>query len=211
MRCPSKILYKRLKAAYGSKERWWPGEGTFEVVVGALLTQNTSWQNVEKAINNLKQVKALSPQAILNMPLEKLQDLIRPAGFYRQKAERLKALVKVVLEGSIDRGTLLDVKGIGKETADSILLYGYNKPFFVVDAYTRRLCSRLMEVDCMKIEYDELAEAFTTSLPKDAAVYKELHALIVEHAKQRCLKRQPKCESCPLKNMCLFYTRGPRT
>jgi endonuclease III related protein len=178
-------LYRSMLREYG-KQRWWPAETRYEVVVGALLTQNTSWKNVEKAIANLKTAGALSPEKILRMRRSKLESLIRPSGFYRQKAERLKLLTRKYVEltrrGSPPaRDELLAVKGVGKETADSILLYAFGLPHFVIDAYTRRFCAhhKLFE----SREYDDYKQFFESSLPRSVPVYKEYHALIVEWGK----------------------------
>jgi len=199
-------LYRKLETQYGPqygnkvwprKQRragitpaspcWWPAETQYEIVVGALLTQNTSWNNVEKAIANLKAAGKLSPEAILKTRNTKLETLIRPSGFYRQKAERLKLLTKaysrVLREKRIPtREELLAVKGVGKETADSILLYAYGLPHFVIDAYTRRFCShhRLF----LSKEYDDYKRFFERSLPRDAGLYGEYHALIVRWGKK---------------------------
>jgi endonuclease-3 related protein len=180
------LLYERLLDERGS-QHWWPAESRFEVVVGALLTQNTNWKNVEKAIANLKKADALSAEKILSLDSTKLESLIRPSGFYRQKSIRLKALAKKYLE-IISRGTeptreeLLDVPGVGKETADSILLYAFDLPYFVIDAYTRRFCShhKLFEGKT----YDDYRFFFERSIPKDVPLYKEYHALIVAWAKE---------------------------
>ena len=155
-------IYQTILKTYG-KQNWWPAETPFEVYVGAVLTQNTNWKNVEKAIENLKRENLITPEAILSCPEEKLQELIKPAGFFRQKARYLKNLCHFVEKnGGIEnlkriemeslRKELLKVKGIGKETADSILLYGLNKPSFVVDAYTKRLFSRLGIVNYLRLK-----------------------------------------------------------
>lgn len=182
-----KDLYKKLLAAYGH-QHWWPAETSYEVVVGAVLTQNTNWRNVEKAIGNLKKEKALNENAILKMNVRKLRTLIRPSGFYRQKAERLKLATRKWLElrnADLDleelRKEWLSVKGIGKETADSILLYAMGKPVFVIDAYTRRFCRKHLNKEFK--EYDNYREFFEKNLPKDLGLYKEYHALIVEWGK----------------------------
>jgi endonuclease-3 related protein len=179
-------LYERMLAGYG-RQHWWPAESQYEVVAGALLTQNTSWKNVEKAMANLRKAGALSPERILRTPNPELEALIRPSGFYRQKAERLKLLTAKYAEikkrGSPpSREELLAVKGVGKETADSILLYAFDMPFFVIDAYTRRFCAhhRLFSGK----EYDAYRAFFESSLPKDVELYKEYHALIVEWGKR---------------------------
>jgi len=186
-------IYKQLLQKYG-EQNWWPTEtkSRFEICVGAILTQNTSWKNVEKAIKNLIEADAINPEKIAGMPVRKLERLIRPSGFFRQKAKRLKVFSKFVLSyGSVDNFTknvsreeLLDVNGIGKETADSILLYACGRPCFVVDAYTRRLFSELGIIKG-KEGYDEIKGMCENKLPKDVNMYKEFHALIVEHMKRK--------------------------
>jgi len=207
-------IYEVLLKTYG-EQNWWPAETPFEVCVGAVLTQNTNWRNVEKAIGNLKREKLLTPEAILSCPNEKLQELIKPAGFFRQKAEYLKNLSYFILKnGGIDelkkrkkeelRRELLKVKGIGKETADSILLYTLNKPSFVVDAYTKRLFFRLGVIETEKESYEtvkKLVEAEIPPVEGNLEVYRELHALIVEHSKTKCRKR-PDCTNCPFSLDC---------
>jgi endonuclease III related protein len=180
-------LYRKLLSEFGP-QHWWPADSQYEVVVGALLTQNTNWKNVEKAITNLKQAKALDPRKILKMKKTRLETLIRPSGFYRQKAERLKLLSAKYLEilerdGAPMREELLSVKGVGKETADSILLYAFDLPYFVIDAYTRRFCThhKLFKGK----EYDEYRGFFESNLPRDVELYKEYHALIVAWGKSR--------------------------
>ncbi len=185
-------IYNRLLKKYGRQE-WWPVSGRFEppefeVCVGAILTQNTNWRNVEKALQNLSDAKATTAEAIANMPLTKLQKMIRSSGFYKQKAKRLKNFCVFVkdFEGDfykdMTREQLLSIKGIGKETADSILLYACSKPYFVVDAYTRRLFSRLGFIKG-KEDYDVIRKMFERSLPNNVELFKEFHALIVENEK----------------------------
>ena len=180
-------LYKKLLKQY-EKQNWWPAKTKYEVVVGAILTQNTSWRNVEKALENLRKEKALNAKKILGMDLRKLKKLIRPSGFYNQKAKRLKDVTKKYLKlkngMSVEelRKELLSVKGIGKETADSIILYAFEKPIFVIDAYTRRFCKKFGLFEGK--EYDEYREFFESNLPKDVELYKEYHALIVEWGKR---------------------------
>ena len=182
-----KNLYNKLLSTYGH-QHWWPAETPYEVVVGAILTQNTNWRNVEKAIANLKRENALDEKSILKINLRKLQTLIRPSGFYKQKAGRLKLATKKWLEirnsklGTTElREEWLSVKGIGKETADSILLYAMGKPVFVIDAYTRRFCKKHLNKEFK--EYDHYQEFFEKNLPEDVGLYKEYHALIVEWGK----------------------------
>lgn len=182
-------LYKSLLSEFGH-QHWWPADSQYEVVVGALLTQNTNWRNVEKAIANLKQAKKLSPEKILRTSNPQLGILIKPSGFYRQKAERLKLLTKRYIEikkrdALPSREELLEVKGVGKETADSILLYAFDLPYFVIDSYTRRFCAHhdLFEAK----EYDGYRQFFESSLPRSVPLYKEYHALIVEWGKKQKL------------------------
>lgn len=205
-------IYKTLLACYGHRD-WWPAESPFEVCVGAILTQNTNWGNVEKAIFNLKQAGRLSVAGIAGLDHEELAALIRPAGYYNVKAGRLQDFVAFLLqraEGDLDRlfasdmeqlrNELLAVRGIGPETADSILLYAGNHASFVVDTYTRRIFSRLGLVD-VKIGYEELRSLFMGQLPRERSLYNEYHALIVEHAKQHCRTR-PLCDGCCLVQKC---------
>ncbi|MFA5050228.1 MAG: endonuclease [Candidatus Micrarchaeia archaeon] len=180
--------YRYLLKKYG-KQGWWPADSNYEIVVGALLTQNTNWKNVEKAISNLKKEKVLIPKKILSINLEKLKKLIRPAGFYNQKASRLKELTKKYLKIknknlSIEklREELLSVKGIGPETADSIILYAFNKPIFVIDSYTKRFCRYYSLFEGKT--YDDYRLFFQSNLPKSAKIYNEFHALIVLWAKK---------------------------
>jgi endonuclease-3 related protein len=189
---------------------WWPGETPFEVAVGAILTQNTNWTNVEKAIANLKRAGLLQAEALHGLPEEELAELIRPAGFFRLKASRLKAFLAFLRrERAFDisalasqdpdalRAKLLAVKGIGPETADSILLYALGLPSFVVDAYTLRLMNRhgLVPED---IGYEELRAFFMDVLPPDPVLFNEYHALIVRTGKGWCRKKAGLCAACPL-------------
>lgn len=185
-------LYKQLKKQHGRANDWWPTShnfkpAQFEIVVGAFLTQNTNWRNVEKALTNLALERKLTAKSIAETPLITLQKLVRPSGFYRQKAGRLRELCRFIescddFYGSVTREQLLALTGVGKETADSILLYACNKPYFVIDAYTRRLLLR-EKLANGKEKYDELRSLFESSLPKSVKLYKEFHALIVEHEK----------------------------
>jgi len=204
-----KLIYQKLYTAFGP-QHWWPGETPFEVMVGAILTQNTNWQNVEIAIKNLKKAGALTPDKLYKINHKKLAALIRPAGYFNIKAKRLKNFLEF-LHGAYNnnikrmascdvkllRGQLLSVNGIGPETADSILLYALNKPVFVVDAYTRRIFLRhkLIKKD---FTYDQVREFFMDSLPREKKLFNEFHALIVKLGKDFCLKRKPRCEICPL-------------
>jgi len=209
-------VYQKLYSFYGP-QNWWPAETPFEVCVGAILTQNTSWKNVERAINNLKNEDVLSPEKILALPTEKLAELIKPSGFYRQKAAYLKNLCRLLVSvgglGNLKslpaeeaRKLLLNVKGIGRETADSILLYALEKPVFVVDAYTKRLFYRLKLLSSERTPYEQVrrkVEESFKSLPHDEKVntFNEFHALIVKHCKELC-RKSPLCKNCFLKSKC---------
>jgi endonuclease-3 related protein len=201
-------IYGRLFQHFGP-QHWWPGETPFEVMIGAVLTQNTSWQNVEKAIANLKAAGLLSASALSALFAAELAEHIRPAGYYNIKAARLKNLLALIAEqGGVEdllaqptatlRQLLLSVKGIGPETADSIVLYAAAKPVFVVDAYTHRILSRhgLISEDC---DYFQMQAVFMDHLEEDVAMFNEYHALIVRVGKEFCRKSKPKCEECPLK------------
>ena len=205
-------LYDRLSLHFGPSH-WWPGESALEVMVGAILTQNTNWKNVEKAIGRLKSEKALSASFLNQVDQTVLSEWIRPAGYFRIKAGRLKNFFNFYIreyEGQIDnikaqpldllRSQLLSVKGIGPETADSILLYALEMPSFVVDAYTHRILSRHRFVD-EAIGYEELRAYFMDRLPADPALYNEYHALMVRLGKEFCKKKDPRCLECPLNEM----------
>jgi len=215
-----KNTYKTLKKYYSKKHSrgWiqtngsiWPilhnfDPPQFEIVVGALLTQNTAWVNVEKALKNLAEAGVISSDGIANIRISKLEQLIRPSGFYRQKAKRLKALSKFIenhenFYNSVTREELLSINGIGRETTDSILNYACSKSVFVVDAYTRRIFSRLGIISGEE-DYDEIRQMFEKSIKSGAQsasvrAFQEFHALIVEHAKVHCNK-EPLCIKCPL-------------
>ena len=214
-------IYKKLLKHFGP-QGWWPiggiynpnknyftNEEKFEIMVGAILTQNTAWNNVEKALSNLRKEKKLSIKHLSKINLKKLQTLIKPSGFYKQKAKRLKNFSKNVLNISeferaydkINRAKLLSLNGVGPETADSILLYALEKPYFVVDAYTKRIINRLGIFKSEK--YDEIQTFFQNNLPKNIDIYKEYHALIVELAKKHC-KKNPDCKKCPCRAQCGF-------
>jgi endonuclease-3 related protein len=195
-------IYKTLHTHFGP-QGWWPADPgplrQWEVCVGAILTQNTNWKNVEKALVNLKQSKALSPYAIAKMRVSRLENLIRPSGFYKQKAKRLKEFAKFFLlrNSNLDKVTredLLAINGIGRETADSILLYACGKPYFVIDTYTRRLLAKF-EIAAGDEDYDELRTLFETNLPPRTKLYNEYHALIVALGKGMC-KDVPCCGEC---------------
>lgn len=201
-------IYERLLAAFGPQQ-WWPGETPLEVMVGAVLVQNTNWKNVERAIENLRQAELLSLAALGELGTEELGELIRPAGYYRLKAARLKNLIDYVAsehESSLAvlfasdieslREGLLSVKGIGPETADSIVLYAAEKPTFVVDNYTARVWKRHGWIE-YEADYYTLKEHFEGGLEHEVQLFNEYHALIVRVGKEFCGKT-PKCEECPL-------------
>ncbi|NOX24729.1 MAG: endonuclease III domain-containing protein [Deltaproteobacteria bacterium] len=206
-------IYRRLFGFFGPQS-WWPGETPFEIMVGAVLTQNTAWINVEKAIKNLKDFNLLSFDILVSLPPQVLAEHIRPCGYYNLKAGRLQNLLRLIDEefaGDVDsfldlelavlRQALLAVKGIGRETADSICLYAANKPIFVVDAYTHRILSRHDLVLEDGADYDEVQEIFMAGLPEDTAMFNEYHALLVRLGKEYCKKSKPKCDICPLKGL----------
>ncbi len=201
-------IYDKLFSFYGP-QHWWPGDSPFEVAVGAILTQNTNWSNVEKAIVNLKAARLLSARALNRVPTTQLALLIRPSGYFNIKAKRLKAFLAFLLKayrGSLKemgkgdtvslRRALLNVHGIGPETADSILLYALHKPVFVIDAYTRRVMSRHGIMDYGS-SYDEYQLMFHRMLEKDISFFNEYHALLVMVGKDFC-KPKPLCGRCPL-------------
>lgn len=205
-------IYDRLLTHYGP-QYWWPAESPFEVLVGAVLTQNTNWTNVVKAIANLRTEGLLSFGALQAASPEVVAQCIRPSGYYNVKARRLINLLEMItgeygssLEALLAdttesaRGKLLAVKGIGPETADAILLYGGGHPIFVVDAYTHRVFSRhgLAPEEC---DYHTLQELFVDNLPMESKLYNEYHALIVRVGKDFCKKGNPLCEQCPLKGV----------
>lgn len=201
--------YNHLHKAFGP-QHWWPGGTPFEVIVGTILTQNTNWKNVEKAIANLKRGGLLNAKRLLDLPPATLARLIQPAGYFRVKAKRLRNFLNFFCNGyggkisSLEKGELpelreklLSVNGIGPETADSILLYALGKPIFVIDAYTKRILSRhyLVPEDTT---YDEMQELFMDNLPHKAKLYNEYHALLVKCGKDFCRTKKPRCKECPL-------------
>lgn len=202
-------IYQTLYKAFGL-QHWWPGETPFEIAVGAILTQNTNWGNVEKAISNLKKNKSLSAKAIYKMPVDRLAILIKPAGYYNIKAKRLKSFINFLMNdylGSMSkmkkedldnlREKLLSINGIGPETADSILLYALDKPVFVIDAYTKRVLSRHKIMNSNK-SYDEYQKLFHSSLKRDLKLFNEYHALFVKVGKTFCKLKKPLCSKCAL-------------
>jgi len=208
-------IYECLLAAYGP-QNWWPARSPFEVMVGAILTQSAAWGNVEKAISRLEEAGALSAAALRRINEAELSNLIYCCGYYRAKARKLKALAEWLKEACNDdlgrlfaadieslRRQLLAVHGIGPETADSILLYAAAKPTFVIDAYTRRILSRL-GLALGKESYDDLKRLFEENLPVDVPLYNEYHALLVRHGKDVC-RQKPLCQGCCLKDMCNYW------
>lgn len=206
-------LYDRLLEAYGA-QHWWPAESPFEVIVGAVLTQNTSWTNAATAIANLKGAGALSARRLREMPHEELASMLRPAGYFNSKARKLRAVSEYMGRYGDDldalfrskplpelREEVLSVYGVGPETADSILLYAGGLPTFVVDAYTKRILGRL-EVLSDDVEYETVRDFFHRALPPDPQLFNEFHALLVTHARDSCRKRAPRCFGCPLLDLC---------
>lgn len=200
-----KLIYDELFQAFGH-QHWWPytdeKNKKLEISLGAILTQNTNWQNVEKALKNLKSQKLFSLKRLEDINTKRLAALIKPSGYYNQKAKKIKEFISFLKSNKeISRENLLSVWGIGPETADSILLYAYDNPIFVVDAYTKRVMSRL---GFKEETYDELQGLFMQELPEDAQLYNEYHALLVRLGKDFC-KTKPVCEWCPLRGgVCSF-------
>ena len=207
------LIYHRLYSRFGP-QYWWPANSPFEVMVGAILTQNTNWLNVERAINNLKKHKLLQPDRLFKLSHKRLTSLIRPTGYYNIKAKRLKSFLDFFIQhydGNVRntatvktaslRQKLLSVKGIGPETADSILLYALDRAIFVVDAYTKRILlrHRLIQEDA---SYDKIQSLFMKNLKNpEAKLFNEYHALLVKLGKEFCLKNKPKCDACPLNSL----------
>ena len=203
-------MYSMLGDHFGP-QNWWPGDGPLEMMTGAILTQNTSWSNVEKAIDNLKKENLLSLETLFNLTEEELARFIKPAGYFNIKAKRLKNLVRFLIdeyEGDLDkfidkdiyqmRKGLLSVNGVGPETADSIILYAAKKPVFVIDTYTHRILSRHNMVE-EQVSYHELQSLFMDNLPAETTLFNEFHALFVITGKEYC-RKNPKCDICPLKD-----------
>lgn len=201
--------YRRLYRHFGP-QRWWPAPTRFEVVLGALLTQNTSWLNVEKALGNLRRARALAPAKLARLSAARLAVLLRPSGYFRQKARAVRDFLLHLQKhhgGSLARlfrrpapalrEELLQLRGIGEETADSILLYATGRPVFVIDAYTRRVLGR-HGLAPEEASYRELQEFFHASLPADARLFNEYHALLVAVGKTYCHRQSPDCPACPL-------------
>ena len=207
-------MYEKLYRIYGP-QGWWPAETRFEIMVGAILTQQTAWRNVEIAIARLKSENLLTIRALAQAPIERIEKLAEPCGFYRQKSRRLKEMSLHLMErwnGDLDlffnretsaiREELLSLNGVGPETADSILLYAGEKPVFVIDGYTLRLMERYWGM--RRTSYRRAQELFQSSLPQDVKLYQEYHGLIVQHGKSHC-RRRPRCEGCPLGSDCTHH------
>lgn len=205
---PLPDIFERLRLAFGA-QHWWPARSRTEVAVGAILTQNTAWRNVERAVANLSAENCLSWEALRDVQIRRLEEMLRPSGTFRVKARRLKSLVETLwrdhggslsamLSGPVDqaRRRLLAVAGIGPETADAILLYAGARPTFVVDAYTVRMLRRHGLIDD-SVSYGEIRSLFLASLPDDVRIYNEFHALFVELGKRYC-RRRALCDQCPL-------------
>ncbi len=201
-------FYDRLFEFFGPQE-WWPARSRFEVIIGAILTQNTAWKNVERAINNLRSAGVLNYRKLKELSQRRLASLIKPAGYYNVKAERLKSFINFLsseYQGNLSRmleektpvlrQRLLEVRGIGKETADSIILYAAGKPVMVIDAYTKRIFLRHGLIS-ENSSYDYIQKLFMDNLPGDSLFYNEFHALIVRLGKEYCLKK-PRCNTCPI-------------
>lgn len=207
---PFQQIYRMLDDAHGP-QYWWPGDTPFEVMVGAILTQNTAWTNVERAVHNLQRSGLLTPQAIIEVERGQLAQQVRPSGYFNVKSERLVNFCEWLLaqggESTLSkwptdklRNGLLGIKGIGPETADDILLYAFHRPVFVIDAYTRRIFSRLGLLEA-KAGYESLRHRFESALGHDAALFNQYHALIVRHAKVAC-RPKPACAECALAQRC---------
>lgn len=214
-----KKIYQRLYEFYGP-QGWWPlsknklktnhyngppknNKDKFEIMVGSILTQNTTWKNVEKAIYNLNKEKIFDIKKIKEIEISKLSQTIKPSGYYNMKAQKLKNLSNFILENkyNLTREKLLSINGIGNETADSILLYALQKPYFIIDSYTKRIISRIMGINFET--YQEWQNFFMQNLKKDVNLFQEYHALLVQHAKVKCIKK-PVCNGCIFKKTCNY-------
>ncbi len=212
-------VYDRFYAAYGP-QHWWPGDGPFEVIAGAILTQSAAWTNVEMALANMRAAGCWSLQAVHELPEAELAELVRSSGYFNAKARKLKAFaahVAVHYPGDLDenldrflakptaplREELLSIHGIGEETADDIMVYAANKPSFVIDTYTRRIMDR-MEItpQAARPKYSDYQAVFHDNLPHETPLYNEFHALWDRHAKEACTKLIPRCETCCLLDLC---------
>lgn len=204
-------VYRLLLAQYGP-QHWWPGDSPFEVMVGAILTQNTAWTNVERGLGRLRERIPLQAQAILSLPGDELAEYLRPVGYFNVKSKRLRNFCRAYLEaGGLDglralateglRRWLLDIHGIGPETADDMLLYAFERPVFVVDAYTGRIFERLGMLSGNP-DYEAIRRGFETVLGRDVVLFNEYHALIVRHGKTVCCRTRPLCAQCCLRECC---------
>ncbi|MDE0015267.1 endonuclease III domain-containing protein [Candidatus Poribacteria bacterium] len=206
-------LYNQLLAQHGDR-KWWPADTPFEVALGAILTQATSWRNVEKAMENLRNAGAFTAEEIASISQTALEQLIRPSRYFRMKAQKVRAFVDYITERPMHvmfaqdvpqlREELLSIYGVGPETADTIILYAASKPSFVVDSYTYRLFSRLGWIEG-KYNYAKLRAMFMDNLPHDVELFNEYHALIVRHGARVCHKRTPSCQECRLRESCEYY------
>ncbi len=206
-------LYQQLQSEHG-KLRWWPADTPFEVALGAILTQATAWRNVEKALDNLKAADKFTPEKINKLNQDELEELVRPSGYFRVKAKKVRAFVEHLIERPMSamfkqdvpelREELLSIFGVGPETADSIILYAAEKPSFVVDTYTYRLVSRLGWVEG-NFHYERLRALFMDNLPHDVELFNEYHALVVRHGARVC-KKTPECIACCLQENCDYYS-----
>ena len=208
-------VYNRLLHRYGP-QGWWPAESPFEVIVGAILTQSTAWVNVEKALASMRDKGCWSFEAIAALPAAELAEIIRSSGYFNAKARKLQAFARHILEtngGDLNelfakevavlRSELLSIHGIGEETADDIIVYAAGKPSFVMDSYTRRIVDRMgLTPEGGSPGYRAYQAMFQENLPGDAALFNEYHALLDHHAKMTCTKRQPRCQECPLVDLC---------
>lgn len=212
MPAPLQEAYERLLTSFGPQQ-WWPGDSPFEIMVGAVLVQNTAWRNVERAIENLRDANLMDPRSLYAVAPAELAELIRPAGYYQVKSKRLRNLLKFVVEefaGSLEamfatslstlREQLLSIHGIGPETADAILLYAGGLPTFVVDTYAHRVLARHGWIG-YDADYHQIKDLFESTLPQDAQLYNEYHALLVRVGKEFCKRKDPKCERCPLQEL----------
>ena len=206
-------IYKRLFRRYGP-QHWWPGDGAFEVIIGAILTQAASWEGVDKALANLKARGLLEPAALRTVDQQELADLIKPSVYFNVKTQKIKAFVHHLwehyngnLEAMLDmdahhlRGELMSIYGIGEETADDIVLYAANKPMFVIDSYTRRILGRL-GLSPTRDTYASYQAIFMDNLPHDANLFNEYHALLDQHGSETCRKSTPACGECCLLDIC---------
>ncbi len=212
--------YSRMLQALGP-QRWWPARTRFEVIMGAILTQNTAWRNAALAVGRLRKAGLLNPARLQRAPSDQIESLIRPAGFFRQKARAIKNFVDwlgsayggslkflFATEASTLRRQLLVLPGLGPETADAILLYAGRQPFFVADAYTRRILSRHEHISS-DADYSEAQQFLHRHLPADSGLFNEYHALLVEVGKRYCKRQAPRCDACPLKDFLPERRSGP--